>query len=175
VSLKSERKIKVKADKQAAATAKAWQLSQRNAQKLYAEDLKEALEAHRANCHDPNCKETAIGLNFGIAKVVAMIKKGHPKEIFLAVFGTDSPDDYRPFASLQLDTGDEIREMFDSDGRVKGCVHADDHPDEPMCLTLLCHNKGIAIVIEPNEGPGVFSLRCAECGDFLRGIHRSPI
>jgi hypothetical protein len=167
VSAKSERKKRMKAEKQSAAAAKVLQMPRQTVRKLYAEDLEEALQAHRVNCHDPNCKELEIGLQFGVEKVVAMLKTGHPKEILLAPFGTNSPEDYQPFASLQLETGDEIRGAFDSNGRVKGCVHADDHPDDPICLTLLCHNKGTAVAIEHKQGPGVFSLRCAVCNTIL--------
>jgi hypothetical protein len=165
MSVKSERKRAVKAQKQAEAVAQALtQSAPPPPRKWYAEDIAEQLQEHRAHCTDPNCDESAIGLAWPGVKIVAILYPHNFNEIFLAPVGTA---DYKPFASLQLANAGDIAGMFNPDGSLP-CdnpycpVHT---KDEPTCLTMTCHHEGLGLAFEHD---GTVSLRCKVCKKVMR-------
>jgi hypothetical protein len=126
--------------------------------KLYAEDLAEHLKEHREVCTEQGCNESEIALHDSRWKVVAMLQPGKLKEVFLAPYGRDLPSDYQPHLSLQLETGEEIRDLFNPDGNPECSVTG---AGRPVCFTLLCHRRGVDMSINAKE-PGIVYLVCAE-------------
>lgn len=178
MSAKSERKKQIKAEKQAAAVTTALtaptaiQPIPKVPRQWYAEDVQDQLRVHKEHCTDPNCPD-AIVLRCGEERLVAMVKNGDPKRLYIAPFGTGTPRDYQPILVLNLETGEEIAKAFNADVQVEcmfsGCTH-ENHADQPTCFTLLCHREGIALGIQA-DAPGRVSVVCAEptCNNPLKG------
>jgi hypothetical protein len=127
----------------------------------FVENIARDLDFHRATCKDPQCDESIVHHDPRF-KVVAILKSGHPKEVFLAPYGRGSKEDYQPYRSFQLATGEEIAGFFNNDGNTEAgdCCH--EHNDKtPICITLMCHNKGIDYVVDTSHPESVF-LVCAE-------------
>jgi hypothetical protein len=126
----------------------------------YAEKSAFEINAHNAECKDPACTND-IRLSF-TGKMVAMVKSHEPKKLFIAEYSTDSAKDYQPVYILNLETGEEIAGSFGKDGTAR-CEVTGGHntTDTPICLTLLCHQKGIHFVVH-RDAPDLISLVCAE-------------
>jgi hypothetical protein len=147
--------------------------------KWYAEDVVEQLQLHREHCTDPKCDESAITISFEGKKLVPMLYSHNFNEVFLGEYGTgDKSIDYQPIIALQLANPEDIRAVFNPDGSVTcmmaNCDHSNHH-SEPIVLKMGCqfvHSKGWALGLEKD---GTVTLRCKECGDYLRtpGIARS--
>ena len=170
MSLKSERKKRIKEQKQAEEIT----LRSPVARKWYAEDAAEFVENHRKHCTDPTCAQ-AVAYSLRGQRMVAMVYPQKLNEIFFAVYGTGTASDYQPFMSLQLANPEDIRAMFKADGSLQscqcgsGCRHGHDESMRFACLAFTCHNDGAAVTVEPNL-PGVVTIRCKTCGKWLRGL-----
>lgn len=167
MSAKSERKRRVYEEKKNNVAPIRQREEDRSPQMTYADDIVEQLAFHREECTDPNCDHMAVTMHNPAFKTVAMLFDGHTKEVFLAPFGRGSADDYKPHLVFQLETGDEIKDCFDANGKVIcECCHDSSKRNHPICLTLACHRDGIDFAMEPD---GTVSLVCAvkTCRKYL--------
>lgn len=151
MSLKSERKKQVKAEKQAF-TPIQW----------FADMTAYALDDHNTSCTEKVCHGFVLGPTKD--RLVAMVKSGEPKKLYIAPYGTDTARDYKPVTVLHLATGAEIAGAFDEDGKVHCAVTG---KNEQICLTLLCHHKGITLAVH-HDAPDAVSVVCAECRNPLK-------
>ena len=166
MSVKSERKKAVKAQRQAAGKATDIMLPMLPIQ-WYAEESARAIDEHNANCTDRACTDD-IKLFYKAFPMVAMIKSHEPKTLYIAPYGTDTPRDYQPIYALHLETGEEIAGSFEADGSTRCSVTGHNATDQPICLTLLCHRAGVALVVH-KDAPDTVSVICAdpECGNAI--------
>jgi hypothetical protein len=122
----------------------------------FAEDSARYINDHNAECKDPACTDwLALPAK---EKLVAMVKSGDTKTLYIAPYGTGTSRDYQPILALQLATGEEIAGSFDKDGKVRCQVTGS---EGSICLTLLCHRKGIVLVTH-KDAPDTISVLCAD-------------
>ena len=132
---------------------------------LFAEHFDELLADHRKTCTDPKCDESQIAMSFQGEVITPMVRVGSPKEVFLTIEST-------PFQSIQLATGDEIKQFFNEDGTAVlpcQCGECDGShgPQDVAFLHAACHLRhSIALVPLSN---GQVSLVCKTCGKGVLG------
>lgn len=127
---------------------------------LFAEYFDEWLAEHRRTCTDPKCDESTFVLSYKDVVITPMVKDGSPKEVFLTIDGT-------PFQSIQLATGDEVKDFFNEDGTTKTDCHCDNDGSTAF-IHPQCHIGG-GVVIAPLSN-GQVSLLCKTCGVGIFGL-----
>jgi hypothetical protein len=134
---------------------------------LFAEDFDKLLEDHRKVCTDLKCDESQLAVSFQGEIVTPMVRVGSPKELFLTI-------DSEPFQSVQLTTGDEIKDFFNANGKeVIACECGDSSrhklhaPSDVVFLHPGCH-QGHSIVMVPLSN-GRVQLACKTCYKSVLG------
>jgi hypothetical protein len=158
MSAKSERKKKVYEEKKNGVVPKT---AAPPPTMMFAEDVDKTLKDHLASCTDPHCTNQFVN-HYRDIKLVAMLENGNKKQVFLAPYGGYTSHDYKPLFILNLATGEEINDLFDDHGcAVSECCHNPQLKNEPICLSLTCHNKGVDLSFNMKE-PDSITLVCAE-------------
>lgn len=126
----------------------------------YAEDTTNTINDHNAHCSDPACTND-IELRIRDKRLVVMVQNHEPKKLFIAEYGTNTAHDYEPLDVFNLETGEEVAGAFHEDGATQRTFTGHINTNIPVCLGLLCHNKGVALRLH-KDAPDTVSLVCAE-------------